>query len=108
MDKTNEIIALRKQGKTIRGISQITGVPRSTAHNIIKRSTGESMDPFEELAKALLVHLPISFFCPRCGKEQRHAYLCPECGKFIPAECDSEECSKGVEFDLSNVKLGKS
>ena len=105
MDKTSEILALRKEGHTIREISEKTDVPRSTVHRILQRHETEEETVWEELDRALLVHLPITFFCPRCGKEQRHAYLCPLCGKFIPAECDSEECAT-VEFDLSTVKLG--
>ncbi len=108
MDKISEILGLREEGYTIREISEKTDIPRSTVHRILQQREVNEETIWEELDKALLVHLPISFFCPRCGKEQRHAYLCPECGKFIPAECDSEECAKGVEFDLSNVKLGKS
>ena len=106
MNKINEILKLREEGYTIREISEGTGVPRSTAHRILQQREVNKETTWEEFDKAFLVHLPISFFCPRCGKEQRHAYLCPECGKFIPAECDSEECAL-VEFDLSNVKLGK-
>lgn len=107
MDKTDEIIEMRKQGLTFRDISQKTGIPRSTVHNIIKkRGVEKDMDSFDEWAASLLVHLPVTFFCPRCGKEQRHAFLCPLCGKFIPAECETDDC-RFVEFDLSTVKLGQ-
>jgi hypothetical protein len=106
MDKTDEIIALRLQGETVRAISQKTGVPRSTVQQIIKRRIDKDMDSYEEWENSLLVHLPVTFFCPSCGKEQRHAYLCPVCGKFIPAECETDGCCY-EGFDLSAVKLGQ-
>jgi hypothetical protein len=106
MDKTSEIVALRKQGKTIRAISQKTGIPRSTVHQIIKRKIDKDVDSLEERENSLLIHLPVTFFCPSCGKEQRHAYLCPICGKFIPAECETDDCC-WEGFDLSAVKLGQ-
>ena len=106
MDKTSEILKLRKEGYTIREISEKTDVPRSTVHRILQQCEVDEETIWEELDRALLVHLPVTYFCPRCGKEQRHAYLCPLCGKFIPVECYSKECAT-VEFNLSTVKLGK-
>ena len=100
MDKKDEIVALREKGCTIREISQKTDVPRSTVHNILK-SSQEEYDTTEDPAlQRLFFHLPFTYFCPSCGKEQRHAWLCPICGKFIPAEC---ECW-WAEFNLSEVK----
>ena len=105
MDKANKIIALRKAGNTIRAISQETGIPRSTVHQIIKRSMDKGVDSFVGW-QSLLVHLPVTFFCPSCGKEQNHVYICPLCGKFVPAECETADCC-WEGFDLSEVKLGR-
>lgn len=113
MDKKDEIIALREQGCTIRDISQKTGVPRSTVHNILKSSQEQQQEEEEEEEeviqcqgqKGLLFHLPFTYFCPECGKEQRHAWLCPVCAKFLPAECDGDNCWR-AEFDLSEIKRG--
>ena len=103
MDKNDEIRALREQGCTIREISQKTDVPRSTVHNILKSDQEKDMVIQCQGQKGLLFHLPFTYFCPECGKEQRHAWLCPLCGKFLPAECDQEGCCY-EGFDLSEVK----
>lgn len=106
MDKKYEIRTLREQGCTIRDISQKTGVPRSTVHSILKSDQEKDMFIQCQGQKGLLFHLPFTYFCPECGKEQRHAWLCPLCGKFVPAECGKEgRCYKG--FDLSEVKRGQ-
>lgn len=107
MDKTQEIMELREHGDTIREISRKTDVARATVHRIIQNNLHNPEDFDDQLDRMLMIHLPITYVCPKCGKEQRHAILCPLCGKFIPVECDDEECSH-VEFDFSNVKINMS
>ena len=103
MDKKEEIKALREQGCTIRDISQITGIPRSTVHRILKSRQDKYVDIECQGQNRLIFHFPFTYFCPECGKEQRHAWLCPLCGKFIPVECDKDNCC-WEGFDLSEVK----
>ncbi len=111
MDEKQEIRALREQGLTIRDIAERTNIPKSTVHKILQSNPGEdvvfaNIVPDEDgidWTKAIYIHLPYTYFCPECGKEQRHAWLCPLCGKFLPAECDQEGCCY-EGFDLSEVK----
>lgn len=105
----NKTRALREQGYTYREIERETGVPRSTAQRIIKSSPhwdGSGVQTTSngnaDYRRSLLVHLPFYYFCPDCGKEQRHAWLCLECGRFLTAECD-DNCCYVEGFDLSDV-----
>ena len=109
MDKTDEILRLKRQGLTIRDISNETGIPRSTVHKIIRSSPSEdnndgqvAFNGYADNGRSLLVHLPYNYFCPGCGGEQNHAWLCLECGIFFTAECDEDFCCVDG-FDLSDV-----
>ena len=115
MDRTDEILRLRSKGFTIRDISRITDVPKSSVHKILKSGlpvdsnecshgndgqnpmVGQGVEP-----RPLLVHLPYRYFCPGCGREQNHALLCLDCGLFLPAEC-GDDCSYYEGFSLSEV-----
>lgn len=119
MDKRHKVRNLRQEGLTIREIAQKTGIPKSTVHKLLQGSpymdkTNESASPpmdkvthKVELAEdsLRLIHLPYTYYCPNCGREQNHVILCLECGKFLPAECVEDTCySEG--FDLGQVERG--
>lgn len=98
-DRLQEVIRLRAKGLTVRQIGQEVNLPKSTVHKFLK---GIGIRRCEE---GFLVHLPYTYFCPNCGREQNHAWLCLECGKFLPAECSEDACYKG--FELGQIKFGQ-
>jgi hypothetical protein len=103
-----EVRNLKKQGLTIREISQRTGIPKSTVHNLLGSSGANvQMDEDAEVdtKNFRLIHLPYDFRCPSCGQKQNHVFLCLECGKCIPTEClepREKECLVG--FNLSQLQ----
>jgi len=107
-----EIIkTLRTYGLPIRVIAKVTSIPKSSIHRILSRLPRIKMcklppDEYEGL-KFYFVHLPYTFFCPKCGLEQNHVWVCGGCGELIPAECeDDDTCGKGL--NLRELKWGKS
>ncbi len=111
MNKIDEVRALRQKGLTIREIAQRTGVPRSTVHKWLSRrspsvdkdngSVSPQMDKVSEGTIKYyfqLIHMPFTFRCPHCGREQNHAFLCLLCGEFIPSNCKDAGCSAGFKF----------
>lgn len=118
MNEFDRIKRLRKEGLTIREIAQRTGIPRSTVHKWLSRrspsvdkdngSVSPQMDKVPDEAVNYyfeLIHMPFTFRCPNCGREQNHAYLCLLCLKFIPADCEDDKCVDG--FDLSEIIRGR-
>lgn len=107
-NRITEVRNLEKQGLTIRQISQKTGIPKSTVHNLLgKRGANIQMDEEVEVdvKNFRLIHLPYDFRCPSCGQKQNHVFLCLKCGKCIPADClepRRTECLVG--FDLSQLQ----
>ena len=71
----------------------------------VHNKLGVRLQVHEEEAVQLL-HLPYSFECPVCRKEQQHVLMCLLCGAFFPAECDEQAHSEAPEgFDLNGIHL---
>ena len=68
---------------------------------------------FDEEDMSQVIHLPYTFFCPICGKEQQHLLFCVLCGAVFPAECEehrgrrlpSDYWEKGIS--LESIRQGK-